>query len=166
MLPAAGQGALALCCRAVDHVTLQRCLPLNSAQASTAVHAEREVVERLGGGCFSPIGVLAEQVPPAQTKARRNADSHWFRLRVRVLAADGQTCLEADETCKTADLRRLVKQVAKDLVERGAATILEEAERAAIAPAPAPTPARAPLETVVPAKPPVSAPAPGRTVPG
>ena len=109
VLPAAGQGALALCCRAVDHVTLQRCLPLNSSRAATAVHAEREVVERLGADCYSPIAVLAEQLPPAQTMAKRNADAHWFRLRVRVLSADGQTCLDADEKCKTGDLRRLAE---------------------------------------------------------
>ena len=132
MLPAAGQGALALCCRATDHVALQRCLQLNSAQTSTAVHAEREVVTRLGGGCFSPIAVLAQQLPPSETQAKRNADSHWFRLRVRVLSADGQTCLDADEKCKTADLRRLVKKVSLDLLKRGAAELLADAATASI----------------------------------
>ena len=127
MLPAAGQGALALCCRAVDHVTLQRCLPLNSSRAATAVHAEREVVERLGADCYSPIAVLAEQLPPAQTVAERNADAHWFRLRVRVLSADGQTCLNADEKCKTSDLRRVVKAVTDDLKARGAVELLTQA---------------------------------------
>ncbi len=127
VLPAAGQGALALCCRAVDHVTLQRCLPLNSSRASTAVHAEREAVARLGADCYSPIAVLAEQLPASETVARRNADAHWFRLRVRVLSADGQTSLEADERCKTGDLRRLVKSVTQDLLNRGAAELLAEA---------------------------------------
>ena len=127
VLPAAGQGALALCCRAVDHVTLQRCLPLNSSRAATAVHAEREVVERLGADCYSPIAVLAEQLPPAQTVAKRNADAHWFRLRVRVLSADGRTCLDADEKCKTGDLRRLVKALTDDLRARGALELLADA---------------------------------------
>ena len=41
VMPAACQGALAVQCRANDHVTLTRCLPLNNPEASTAVHAER-----------------------------------------------------------------------------------------------------------------------------
>ncbi len=132
VLPAAGQGALALCCRAVDHVTLQRCLPLNSSRASTAVHAEREVVGRLGADCYSPIAVLAEQIPAEQTVAERNADSHWFRLRVRVMSADGGTCLEADERCKTGDLPRLVKSVTRDLADRGAVGLLAQASASPI----------------------------------
>jgi len=116
MLPAAGQGALALCCRAVDHVTVQRCLPLNSSRAATAVHAERELVERLGADCYSPIAVLAEQLPPSQTQAVRNADSHWFRLRARVL----------------------VKAVAQDLLARGGAELLAAAADSPIPDPPAP----------------------------
>ena len=138
MLPAAGQGALALCCRAVDHVTVQRCLPLNSSRTATAVHAERELVERMGADCYSPIAVLAEQLPPSQTQAVRNADSHWFRLRARVLSADGQTCLQADEKCKTGDLRRVVKAVAQDLLARGGAELLAAAADSPIPDPPAP----------------------------
>lgn len=155
VLPAAGQGALALCCRAVDHVTLQRCLPLNSSRTATAVHAEREVVERLGADCYSPIAVLAEQLPPAQTVAKRNADAHWFRLRVRVLSPDGQTCLDADERCKTGDLRRLVKSVTDDLRARGAVELLAQA---AASPIPE-LPADAPPPPAADGRPPVVAPA-------
>ncbi len=50
MLPAAGQGALAIQCRADDHVTLRRCFALNDSLASEAVHTERLVVSRLGAG--------------------------------------------------------------------------------------------------------------------
>ncbi len=125
MLPAACQGALAIQCRANDHVTLTRCLPLNNPEASTAVHAERQVVAGLGGDCHSPIAVLAEQSKQPPTPAKRNADAHWFRLRVRVLSADGSQCLEVDEQVKTKDLRRLVKRVIKDLKERGAQKLLK-----------------------------------------
>ncbi len=125
MMPSACQGALAVQCRASDHVTLTRCLPLNNPEASTAVHAERQVVAGLGGDCHSPIAVLAEQSKEPPTPARRNADAHWFRLRVRVLSADGSECLEVDEQVKTKDLRRLVKRAIKDLKERGAQKLLK-----------------------------------------
>lgn len=132
MLPPACQGALGLRCRATDHVTLTRCLPLNAASTSTAVTHEREIVRLLGADCYSPIAVLAQPIDPAETKAKRNADSHWYRLRVRVCSADGQRTLEADERCKTNELRRVVKKVARSLIERGAKELLADAAHARI----------------------------------
>ncbi len=125
IMPSACQGALAVQCRANDHVTLTRCLPLNNPEASTAVHAERQVIAGLGANCHSPLAVLAEQAKQPPTPAKRNADAHWFRLRIRVLSADGSQCLEVDEQVKTKDLRRLVKQSIKDLKERGARELLK-----------------------------------------
>lgn len=127
MLPAACQGALDIQCRRDDHVSLTRLLPLNDPATSTAIHAEREVVAGLGADCHSPIAVLAQPVSPEETKAKRNADSHWFRLRVRVLSADGCTLLQADEQCKTRDLRRLIKQVVTELTGQGAKDLLRSA---------------------------------------
>lgn len=127
MLPAACQGALAIQCRRDDHVSLTRLLPLNDPQASTAIHTERDIVAGLGADCHSPVAVLAEQVDPAQTKATRNADSHWFRVRVRVLSPDGSRLAEADQQCKTQDLRRMVKQILKDLNAQGAKEMLKAA---------------------------------------
>lgn len=128
ILPPAGQGALGIQCRRDDHITLTRCLPLNDATTSTAVHAERSVVAALGADCHSPIAVLAEQVDPSKTRAKRNSDSHQFRLRVRVLASDGSRQLEVDEACKTRDLRRLVASAVKDLTQRGAVELLRSCQ--------------------------------------
>ena len=124
MLPAACQAALGITCRTADTVTLTRCLPLNDPAASTAVHAERELVARLGASCTSSLAVLAEPVVRNDIKARNNDDAHWFRLRVRVLAADGSVCLEADERCRTGDLRHLVRATADRLLDQGAAHLL------------------------------------------
>lgn len=146
ILPAACQGALAIQCRADDHVTLTRCLPLNDAATATAVHAERAVVAGLSADCHSPVAVLGEPVKLDPHSVKRNADAHWFRLRVRVLSPDGSACLEADEKCKTRELRRLVKQIVKDLTARGARQILANARglpiRPPAQPAPVPTPAQ------------------------
>lgn len=127
MLPAASQGALGIQCRRDDHVSLTRLLPLNDPPTATAIHAEREVVAGLGADCHSSIAVLAEQVDPDKTRATRNADSHWFRLRVRVLSIDGSQMLEADEQCKTQELRRLIKRLVNDLTGRGAKELLKSA---------------------------------------
>lgn len=129
MMPAASQGALGIQCRRDDHVSLTRLLPLNDPATATSIHAEREVVAGLGADCHSPIAVLAEPVDPAKTRAERNADSHWFRIRVRVLSADGAQVFEADERCKTQELRRLLKRLVKDLADRGAGELLRSAAR-------------------------------------
>lgn len=130
MLPAACQGALAVQCRTDDHVTLTRCLPLNDPATATAVHAERGVVAALEADCHSPICVLAEPAAPPEggAKAVRNADAHRFRLRVRVLSPDGRQMIEADQTVKTRELRRVVKSVVRDLESRGARDILAAAK--------------------------------------
>jgi hydroxymethylbilane synthase len=125
VMSSACQGALAVQCRANDHVTLTRCLPLNNAEAATSVHTERQIVAGLGGDCHSPIAVLAEQSKQPPTPAKRNADAHWFRLRVRVLSGDGKQCLEIDEQVKTKDLRRLIKRAIKDLLAQGAGDLIK-----------------------------------------
>lgn len=144
VLPAACQGALAIQCRADDHVTLTRCLPLNDPTTAMAVHAERAIVAGLNADCHSPVAVLGEPVKLDPHSVKRNADAHWFRLRVRVLSTDGSTCLEADERCKTRELRRLVKQIVRDLTDRGARQILANARGLPIRPPAAPvrTPAQ------------------------
>ncbi len=119
LLPAASQAALAIQCRADDHVTLTRCLPLNHAATATAVHAEREVVFGLEGDCHSPIAAYAVPCDPPGP-VTRNADAHWFRLRVRVLSPDGVHRLDVDERVMTKELRRLVKRVIEELRQQGA----------------------------------------------
>lgn len=138
MLPAACQGALAIQCRADDHVSLTRCLPLNHAPTATAAHAERQLVAALGADCHSAVAVLAEPVAPEKTRAKRNADAHWFRLRARVLAPDGSSVLEADKQVKTPELRRLVKRMAEDLLSRGAAELIAAARDTTLWAAPVP----------------------------
>lgn len=128
MLPAAAQGALGIQCRRDDHISLTRCLPLNDPTTSTAVHAEREVVAALGADCHSPVAVFAEQVDPSKSRAERNADSHWFRLRARVLSSDGSELVSFDERCKTRELRRLVATAVSGLTGQGAVDLLRRCE--------------------------------------
>lgn len=54
--PAPGQGALAIQCRADDARVLARLAPLHDAATSDAVHHERALLGRLGGGCAVPFG--------------------------------------------------------------------------------------------------------------
>ncbi len=62
MLPAPGQGAIAVQCRADDDAILELLVPLDDPDTRAAVTAERAFLQGLGGGCAQPIAALAEQV--------------------------------------------------------------------------------------------------------
>src|SRR5204862_1117599 len=76
MLPAVGQGALGLECRADDAVTRAALEPLNDPATRAAVLAERAFLREMGGGCQVPMGAHAV------------VDEGGLRLRVAVLSAD------------------------------------------------------------------------------
>lgn len=59
VLPAVGQGALAIEIRQDDETVLQCIAPLASASTTLAVHAERAFLRYLEGGCQVPIGAYA-----------------------------------------------------------------------------------------------------------
>ncbi len=113
VLPAAGQGALALQCRRDDHDTLWRCASLNDPITAAAVQAERQIVAGLAGDCHAPIAVLAQ---PSE---------RGYRLRARVLSHDGTQMVEADVQCPAKGLGRCAKAVLKDLLSRGAMTVMQ-----------------------------------------
>jgi len=60
MLPAAGQGALAIEIREDDARIRAACAAIESSIARSEVSAERACLRRLGAGCQAPVGALAE----------------------------------------------------------------------------------------------------------
>jgi hydroxymethylbilane synthase len=79
MLPAPGQGALAVQCRADDQETLALLAALEDHGARRAVSAERAFLQGLGGGCAAPIAAYAQAVP----------NSPVVVLQGRALSPDG-----------------------------------------------------------------------------
>ena len=61
MLPAPGQGALGVQCRADDAVTLELLSTIHQAAVAAAVTAERSFLQHLGGGCATPVAAHAVQ---------------------------------------------------------------------------------------------------------
>ncbi|NLG72884.1 MAG: hydroxymethylbilane synthase [Chloroflexi bacterium] len=59
MLPAPGQGALAVQCRSGDEQTLNYLAAIDDSQTRQAVLAERVFLAALGGGCSLPVGAYA-----------------------------------------------------------------------------------------------------------
>lgn len=62
MLPAPGQGALGIECRADDVTVLEALAPLEDFATRVAVTAERQLLATLEAGCTAPVGALAEVV--------------------------------------------------------------------------------------------------------
>jgi hydroxymethylbilane synthase len=112
MLPAVGQGALGLECRADDRATLTLLGPLNDAPTRSAVLAERAMLRGLGGGCLVPIGALST------TRGEELA------LRGVVLPPDGTRRVEAEAAGPADQPEALGRRVAEALLARGAAELL------------------------------------------
>jgi hydroxymethylbilane synthase len=114
MLPAVGQGALGIECRANDVVTLAAVRPMNDVATLAAVTAERALLERLRGGCMAPVGGLA-----------RIKDGR-LELNAAVLSADGGKRIIASGATEMDQAELLGRQVAEWLIEEGAAELIAE----------------------------------------
>jgi hydroxymethylbilane synthase len=115
MVPAVGQGALAVECRADDGPVRELLAMINDETTARAVAAERRLLGVLNGGCQVPIGAYAE------------AEEGKERLTLTGLVASptGETVLRA--TASGTDAERLGEAVARELLDRGADRILAEA---------------------------------------
>ena len=78
ILPAPGQGALAIQCRKDDQRMIDLLAPINHVDSQITVSAERGIVQALNGDCHSPIAALA------------TIEGENLHLRVAVGARDGQ----------------------------------------------------------------------------
>jgi len=107
MLPAAGQGALAVECSASreDLVALLSCI--DDAPSRAATTAERSLLGALEAGCAAPIGAYA-------------AGTDVLRLRGVVVAADGGMALRGSASGPLAMAEAIGAQVASELLSRGA----------------------------------------------
>ena len=87
MLPAPGQGALAVQCRASDAGTQALLAPLEDAPTRAAVEAERAFLSGLGGGCAAPVAAYAGGEPLTLTGFVGTADGQ-AGLRVTAQGSD------------------------------------------------------------------------------
>ena len=107
MLPAAGQGALAVECRSSreDLVALLGCVDDLASRAATT--AERSMLGALQAGCSAPVGAYA-------------AGTEVLRLSGLVVAADGGMALRGSASGPPVMAEAIGQQVAGELLSRGA----------------------------------------------
>lgn len=116
MLPAPGQGALAVECRAEDHELLSLLAGLDDPATRAAVTAERAVLGALEAGCAAPVGALAEVVEG------EDGDELW--LRAIVLSADGGLSIRLSASGPVADAAGVGTRLAALMLEEGAASLM------------------------------------------
>jgi hydroxymethylbilane synthase len=129
MLPAPGQGALAVTARADDPDTIAAArAAVHHAPSALAVSAERAFLRELEGGCQVPVGALAS--------LETAAGATTLRLHGRVISLGGDRIVEGRESGEVRtpeDAERLGSSLAERLLAEGAAGILADV-RTGVAP--------------------------------
>ena len=116
MVPAPGQGSLAVQCRAGDRITGAVLTVLEHRPSRIALEAERALMRRFDGGCSLPLGAIAA--------AKRDT----VRLAGLVASPDGARIVRA--AAETREPERAADLVAEQLLAAGADRILEESRGA------------------------------------
>ena len=115
MLPAVGQGALAIECRAGDAAILSAIAFLRDAGMTTAAQAERAFLRRVEGGCQIPVGVYAEV----------DADGQ-ISIDAMIASVDGQHICRSDAQGAGEQAEALGTALAEELLDAGGREILKE----------------------------------------
>lgn len=111
-LPAVGQGALGIECRADRADVIALLQPLHHPDTAACVLAERAMSRVLAGSCQVPLGGFAE------------VRGGKLRMRGFVASPDGKRMVRAELTGDLADPEALGKRVADALLAQGAGEIL------------------------------------------
>lgn len=112
MLPAPGQGALAVQCRTGDTDTLRRLAAIDEPEVRAAVEAERAFLQHLGGGCSAPIAAYA------------HVEKGRLRMTGVVASPDGRRVVRVEGEAE--DGRALAGRLAARALDEGAQSILTE----------------------------------------
>lgn len=142
MLPAPGQGALAVECRSDREDVRDVLTPLDDPDSHAAVVAERAVLATLEAGCTAPVGAYAD--------VAEGDHGPEVYLRAAVVAIDGSDSLRTSVTGPVSSAENLGRALAQELLDDGAARLMSADHSDDPQPGPPPADSRAPVnkETV------------------
>lgn len=126
VLPAPGQGALAVECAATEAHLAAQLAELDDPHTRAAVTAERTLLAALEAGCSAPVGALADLLVEGQVVTE-------MRLRGVVGTTDGKTLVQLSTTgsVPASDVdatipHRLGRELADEMLAKGAAGLMGE----------------------------------------
>ena len=113
MLPAVGQGALAVETREDDEAMVELLSRINHEPTHRAVEAERAFARKLGADCRTPIAAFATV--------------HETKLRIdgMVASSDGRMLLRTQLVSDKSDPKKVGEELAESLLTKGAQLVLE-----------------------------------------
>lgn len=114
MLPAPGQGAIGVQCRAGDDA-LHLLRAIQHPATMAEVTAERSFLSALGGGCSAPVAALGE------------AHGDELTLRGRIGAVDGSRQVDVTSSGPVSDAYALGASLAREALARGADALIDAA---------------------------------------
>jgi hydroxymethylbilane synthase len=112
LVPAAGQGSLAIVVREGERAATDAVALLDHAETRAEIDAERGVLSTLGGGCHLPLGCLGR------------AAAGRVSLVARVVSSEGREMVEERGDAALADAESLGRRVGDALIARGARDLL------------------------------------------
>jgi hydroxymethylbilane synthase len=117
MLPAVGQGALAIEVRSGDRSVLDIVRLLHDESTAQAVTAERSFLARMEGGCQIPIGTHGRMVEGDGREA-------LLRLDALVGSLDGSTVVRGSREGPPGQAAEIGGELAEELIAQGAGDLL------------------------------------------
>jgi hydroxymethylbilane synthase len=111
MLPAPGQGALGIECRAGDEDVLGMVSRLHDVRTAACVTAERMFLQRLGAGCNTPVAALV--------RIENRSGREMLTFEGRCLAPDASRCIEVRGEALFGEERELGIRMAEEAMSKG-----------------------------------------------
>lgn len=121
VLPAPGQGALAVECRTADDELAAVLGSLDDPITRAAVTAERSLLAELEAGCTAPIGAYAE--------AAEGDEGLELYLRAVVVSPDGAVSIRKSATGPLGGAEQLGRDLATELISDGAGAVVGARDR-------------------------------------
>ena len=106
MLPAVGQGAIALQCRSDDKNTLDILKIINDKESFCCIQAERSLLEAIGGDCDTAVGGLAKLL------------NNKIILRSELFSNDGSKKFVAQSSGNKDEAKEIGYKVGKELLKK------------------------------------------------
>lgn len=114
MLPAVGQGALAVQSRKGNQEITELVIKIDHSITRSEIEAERAFAKKLGANCRTPIAAYAR------------SDSSKLTIEGMVSSPNGRMLIRGRLTSNNPDSSQIGEELAKNLLDKGAEALLED----------------------------------------
>lgn len=118
MLPACGQGAMGIECRASDKALVEMIQHLSCSKTTLCVGTERRVNAILGGNCHIPIAIYCQFI-----------EENKLALQAKIFSQDGTTSIAFKDEASAEEAGSLADRCAEALLSKGAKSLIAQASK-------------------------------------